>query len=498
MASRIEMELFQLGDDEFEQLVFALVAAEYPDVDWRRINLVRAPDGGVDVMFIGEFQGRRLGWQAKHAREPTWVDWERSLGAAVDEHQIDELTFVYPFNPTKGQMQTFDKRLRQRHEVAVESWTLAHLDDLLRKHADVYERYFGPDSTSLALQTQRLDRVIRGGGQIEDAAGVLDRLQAVGEHLDANDPDFVVRVVSGGGAASAFEWRVPPYVSLTFAIAGREVVIAAWARAESPVDRPFFGFTDDEAGHAARAYARTELGGGRPVLLREGIWIGIKNPEIIKELSGHGIVLPGFDTGQVQIPANYEGGLKIEPGDPIELTLVADTDGRALERRFAARPVLAEAPATGEVVATQDGVVISLEFVPDEDRLDYTLSLGWRLEPGDTAALLAGAEWMEAAIKAGVELTSGSTAVREKGAGPMPSESLRRAATASSSYATCVSSRSAAASRCRCRRWPRSRTRMSARSPAPLRRSAPGGVRPSSPAPTAACKRTRSPASLSG
>jgi hypothetical protein len=37
--------------------------------------------------------------------------------------------------------------------------------------------------------------------------------------------------------------------------------------------------------------------------------------------------------------------------------------------------VLAKAPATSEVVATEDGVLISLGLVPYEDRLDYTLSL---------------------------------------------------------------------------------------------------------------------------
>jgi hypothetical protein len=39
---------------------------------------------------------------------------------------------------------------------------------------------------------------------------------------------------------------------LTFTIEGREVVIAACARAESPVNRPLFGFTEDEAGRRAR------------------------------------------------------------------------------------------------------------------------------------------------------------------------------------------------------------------------------------------------------
>jgi hypothetical protein len=55
---------------------------------------------------------------------------------------------------------------------------------------------------------------------------------------------------------------------LTFSIEGREVVIAAWARAESPVNRSPSGFTDDEGGRAPRAHARADLGSGRPVVLR--------------------------------------------------------------------------------------------------------------------------------------------------------------------------------------------------------------------------------------
>jgi hypothetical protein len=432
MSSRYAVELAQLDDREFEQLVFALVVAEHPEVDWRRVQLLRAPDGGVDVIFVGELQGRRVGWQAKHVTEPRWTDWEASLDAAVGEpHEVDELTFVFPFNLTKDQPRTFGDRLRARHaHVAVEAWALGHLEDLLRKHPDVYERYFGADSTSQALQRQRLDRLILGGGEIADAADVLKRLKAVGEHLDANDPDFRVEFASGANMAAALVSQIPPpYVSLTFTISGRDTVIAAWARAESPVDRPLFGFTEDDAGQRARAHARAELGSGRPVLLREGIWIGIKSPEILKELSHHGIVLPGFDTGRVQIPAEYEGGLQIEPGEPIELTLVADPEGRALERRFAARPVLAEAPAAGEVVASQDGIFVLLAFVPSGDRLDYTLSLGWRLEEGDVPRLLAAAEWVDAAIETNVALTIGSNTVLEKGPPPPPSEGLRHALT---------------------------------------------------------------------
>jgi hypothetical protein len=156
---------------------------------------------------------------------------------------------------------------------------------------------------------------------------------------------------------------------LAFVIDGREIVIAFWTREESP-DRPYFGFTDDDAGRAARAYARTELGAGRPATLREGLWIGITSPLILRELSEQGIVLPGFESGRVQIPAPLEGGLKIEPGDPVELTLVADPDDAALARSFTARPVLAEEPAKGDVVAAADGIQLSLQFFTRDALID--------------------------------------------------------------------------------------------------------------------------------
>lgn len=101
VPSRIELELRALNDDEYEQLVFALVVAEFPHIDWRRVVLVRAPDGGVDVMLVGEVGGRRIGWQAKQTAEPRWTDWERSLDGAVEKHEVDELTFVFPFNLTR-------------------------------------------------------------------------------------------------------------------------------------------------------------------------------------------------------------------------------------------------------------------------------------------------------------------------------------------------------------------------------------------------------------
>jgi hypothetical protein len=427
MASRIELELLALSEDQFEQLVFALVVAEHPDVDWRRVTLVRAPDGGVDVMLIGERHGRKIGWQAKHVREPHWVDWENSLDTARESHEVDELTFVFPFNPTEQQGRAFAERLRQRHaDVAVEHWTLAHLEDLCRKHQLVYERYLGADD-KLAL-LERLDRTIRAGGKIEHGADLLERLQAISEQLDAKDPHFAVRIDAGAAGTPSPEWSVPPYIKLAFIVDGREAVVAFWTREESPVDRPYFGFTDDDAGRAARARARTELAAGRAVTLREGVWLGITSPLILRELSEQGIVLPGFGTGRVKIPAPLEGGLRIEPGDAVDLTVIADQAGAALERTFTGRPVLAEEPAKGEVVASVDGIQLSLRFFPrDEGGVDFALSFGWRLAPAEAQTLIDAAEWLLAVIDGGASLVLGEEPLEEKGPAPdAEADRLRR------------------------------------------------------------------------
>ena len=422
VASRIEVELLELDDDEFEQLVFALVSAEHPDIEWRRVTLVRAPDGGVDVLFVGDRDGQTVGWQAKHVRGPHWADWEQSLDTAVAEHHVGELTFVFPFNPTKQQQRSFDKRLRGRHAgVVVEHWTLAHLDDLCRRHRDVYERYLGRDGETLGVLVDRLDRAIRAGGKIERGADLLERLEAASEQLDAKDPHFAARIDAGAARTPSPEWSVPPYMSLAFRSERREIVIAFWTRAESPVDRPYFGFTDDEQGRAARAHARVELAAGRAVTLREGLWMGLTSPLIVKELSEQGIVLPGFDTGRVEIPAPLEGGLRIDPGDPVELELVADPMGAALPRRFTARPVLAEEPAKSEVVAAQDGIQLSLQFFPREGNgVDFRLSFGWQLVPAEAATLIASAEWLLAVIEHGCSLVLGGEPLNEKG--PVPGE----------------------------------------------------------------------------
>jgi hypothetical protein len=415
VPSPIELELLALSDEEFEQLVFALVTAEHPEIDWRRVTLIRAPDGGVDVMLVGERGGRKIGWQGKHVREPHWVDWEESLDTAREKHEIDEITFVFPFNPTEKQLKTFEERLSRPHrDVAVERWTLAHLEDLCRKHKGVYERYLGRSTDSMAL-LERLDRTIRAGGKIEHGADLLDRLRAMSEQLDAKDPHFAVRVDAGAAGTPSPEWSVPPYMSLTLIVDGREIEIAFWTRAGSPVERPYFGFTDDDAGRAARGYARTELGAGRAVVLREGVWIGITSPLILKELSEQGIVFPGFDTGRVQLPVGREGGLRIEPGELIAVELVADPGGAGLRRIFTARPVLAEEPAKGEVVANNHGIHLSLSFFPHDEGVDYSLSFGWQLGAGDARDLVAAAEWLLAVLDGGCSLVLDEEPLKDKG-----------------------------------------------------------------------------------
>jgi hypothetical protein len=70
----------------------------------------------------------------------------------------------------------------------------------------------------------------------------------------------------------------------------------------------------------------------------------------------------------VQITPDYEGGFKNEPGDPIELTLVADPQGRAVERRSRARSEVdreevehrAEGGARSQVSAASMGVDMHL------------------------------------------------------------------------------------------------------------------------------------------
>lgn len=173
-----------LAQDAFEELCYLVVREDYPDA-----NRLRAPDGGLDIILsVGDTVVR--GWQVK--RHTASIDWRKcaeSLDRAFHVHRPLRVTFCFPIDLTVNQNQRFRDRIGRRHpDIEVDyvgaSWltgAIARSDNGRR----IARRFFHVNETSSEIL-----RSVRAAGAPENIEAAADRMSAVRELLDANDPNF--------------------------------------------------------------------------------------------------------------------------------------------------------------------------------------------------------------------------------------------------------------------------------------------------------------------
>jgi hypothetical protein len=133
VESELELRIAALDATQFERLVFDLVLDENPGA----VRL-RPPDEGADTLVLAvEGQPARV-WQAKHYTGTIrWGECEKSLRDAIARYQPQSVTFVFCKDPTAGQLNTFESRLRVVGAVAgvrVDYWGLSTLRDRLQRN----------------------------------------------------------------------------------------------------------------------------------------------------------------------------------------------------------------------------------------------------------------------------------------------------------------------------------------------------------------------------
>lgn len=171
---------------EFEELCFALVRDECPDV----IRLT-PPDHGLDCMLPAGADGVvTWGWQAKRfTGNISWSQCRESLARAIEHHDPRHVTFCFARDLTAAQHRLFARHLVEPNpSVKVDYWAASELAARLNTHSGrvVARRFFGDP----AGDADRIARAVRAGGDISTTEDLLDRQGAIGEFLAGKDPWF--------------------------------------------------------------------------------------------------------------------------------------------------------------------------------------------------------------------------------------------------------------------------------------------------------------------
>jgi hypothetical protein len=308
-----------MDPDRFEQLVFELAHR-----DDRRVERVNRPDGGADTILPRGGGLAERAWQAKHyPKAISWKKCEDSLSRAVTRWKPNRVTFVFPIDLSQTRRASFDKKLVRHPDalgITVNHWNQSHLVQLLATHPDLAARFW-PDTEE---QTEKIDRLIKAGGKMENAGEMVERALAVGEFAD-RDKDFETAVSSLGIDTDAPNFETLPYITLEVRGERRRVHIAAWVRDGASIGQSTVSFRPDERGQAARMDAVRTLAGGETATVTDGFQAAIVAPEIVRELIEETQLGPGsFD---------------LLPGDALIISLEIEVDGEMLSYTVPLRPV---------------------------------------------------------------------------------------------------------------------------------------------------------------
>ena len=362
MAREItQRDLEDLGDERFEDLVAAVVFAEYPDAE-----RPDAPDGGADVLVPATEAHGALVWQVKHyTRRIAWKKCEESLDAAVASYDPEAITFVFPHNLTKPRRDEFEERLAKRYpKVKVMPWGLERIKELLARHPRIATRYFGEDRTDVLPGLLRA--VAQGGKELENTRDIADRAFELDSFADVSDPSFEYEMSFGRADAAPKVWSDTPFMVIDEVRDGRRLTTEARLRPEAKGEL-LGGFTDDEAGERSREKAREAFAAGESVEVNEGVWMQA-NPAPVAAMEAYEVAKERGLT---------HGLAKLSPGEPHEFEMRLELAGETATRRFVARPIPPRAGAKLAYGSAQDGLAVFLDFQLDKPPV---VSIDFRVE----------------------------------------------------------------------------------------------------------------------
>ncbi len=265
-TKQFEHDLRDLEPDAFEQLVHSIVRRTHPNA-----QKVKAPDFGADI--VDDPASRRpLVWQVKHYPGPSDINWTecaKSLNRAVAKWRPREVIFVFPRDLTGKGQHDFNDTLVAKHAIPVTRWTASDVNDMLERHPAIRRSYFPhrTDELHQILRAARLTETPTTGPAFLEHG--LD-LAALTEELD---PHFDYELRARPDHLPQATWDQPPFMTVRARGAGKESIIAAFAKPEAPTPEASWGFTGDEAGEEARRRVYDALARGEPFELSGGITV---------------------------------------------------------------------------------------------------------------------------------------------------------------------------------------------------------------------------------
>ena len=149
------------SDEEFEELVHALVLVEHPTA--RRLD---RPDGGADTVVPARDDRRALVWQAKRFTDRIrWDQCRDSLDTSVAQWEPEEFRFVFPRDLNvrhQPSLQRLQSRYRSEIVRVEEPWTVSTLREKLADQPTIARDHHLEDPADADARYQR---------QLEEATG---------------------------------------------------------------------------------------------------------------------------------------------------------------------------------------------------------------------------------------------------------------------------------------------------------------------------------------
>jgi hypothetical protein len=338
--------------ERFEQLVFELAHRDDPEV--RRLQ---HPDGGADTVKPTGDDTASVVWQAKRYAGPIkWPECEKSLERSIERWTPSRVIFAFPRDLSERYETTFHTRLVKPGAdkgVEVGLWNQSELVRRLADAPDLKTRFFGREQEA---SLEKLDRVIKTGGKLEDAEDLVERARTLSEYAESRDPDFTYSIASSGPQAPApTSWEEVPYVEMTATGPSGRVKVTAWPREGATVEPAGYWFTPDEAGENARREAVRSWARGEDAVITGGAQLRIQFPDAMKEL--------------LEDPSLLEGGtLRMSPGPAFQAEVrVRGADGEVV-REFEMRPVPPRHGAYGALAGWAGVVLVEVNFVVEDEK----------------------------------------------------------------------------------------------------------------------------------
>ena len=279
----LRQQMKVMPPERFEQMVLELAQREYPG----EVRRLQHPDGGADTLRPATADRKAEVWQAKrYGDDINWEECEKSLIAAIKRWDPSKVTFVFARDLSQQLERSFQRRLVEHEDarragVELVPWNQSEVVRRLDENPDLKMRFFGPEQESIF---DALDRTIKSGGRLESGADLVERAQTLSKYAEQRDVDFTYAVTAASEQTPAPQWPELPYLQIELTGAGGKVQVAAWPREGANVQLPSFSFTDDVAGHEARAQALRHWARGEEAEVTEGARVQFHAPEVIREL----------------------------------------------------------------------------------------------------------------------------------------------------------------------------------------------------------------------